>query len=155
MISKVRGTFNALSGTIQLPADGNVPVEIDVTIDATSIDTRDAQRDGHLKSPDFLEVDKYPTITFTGNHVAATGGDDFTVSGDLTIHGTTKPVTFKASITGAGKDPWGNDRVAYEGSTKISRKDFGLVWNQALEAGGVAVGDEVEVTIDVETLPAS
>jgi polyisoprenoid-binding protein YceI len=153
MISKVRGTFKTLSGTIALPAGGGIPTSIDVSIDAASIDTRDAQRDGHLKSPDFFDVEKYPTITFKSTSITPTDATHFDVTGDLTIHGTTQSVTFSAELTGQGKDPWGNDRVGYEAAHKVNRKDFGLVWNQALEAGGVAIGDQVDITLDVEAIP--
>jgi polyisoprenoid-binding protein YceI len=155
MISKVRGTFDKLSGSIELPPTGNIPSAISVAIEAASINTREAQRDGHLRSADFLEVEGYPLLTFVSTSVAATNDTDFTVTGQLEIHGTKQEVSLKASVTGAGKDPWGNDRVAYEGTTKINRKDFGLVWNQALETGGVAVGDEIEITLDVEAIPAA
>ena len=155
MISKVRGTFDKMSGTIALGTSGNVPVGVAVSIDASSINTRDAQRDGHLVSPDFLDVANFPTIEFASSSIASRGGDEFTVTGQLTIHGTSKEISFPASVSGAGKDPWGNDRVAFEGTAKISRKDFGVVWNQALEAGGVAVGDEIDVTFDIESIPVA
>jgi polyisoprenoid-binding protein YceI len=155
MISKVRGTFEKISGTLQLPADGYIPSSITVTIDAASINTREPQRDTHLRSADFLEAERFPALTFVSSSVTPASGDDFTVKGDLELHGVKHPVTINASVTGHGKDPWGNDRVAYEGRTKISRKDFGLVWNQALETGGVAVGDEIEITFDVEAIPGS
>jgi len=154
MISKVRGTFDKLSGTIALPAAGNIPISITVTVDSTSVNTREPQRDAHLRSADFLDVENHPALSFVSTSVTPKGGDDFVVTGQLEIHGTKREVTLNASVSGAGKDPWGNDRVAYEGSTKISRKDFGLTWNQALETGGVAVGDDVEITIDAEAIPA-
>ncbi len=153
MISKVRGTFKTISGTISLPADSGIPSSIDVTIDAASIDTRDPQRDGHLKSPDFFDVEKFPTITFKSTSVKATDATNFEITGDLQIHGVTNSITFSAELSGQGKDPWGNDRVGYEASHKVNRKDFGLVWNQALEAGGVAIGDQVDITLDVEAIP--
>lgn len=127
---------------------------MNVVIDASSIDTREPQRDTHLKSPDFLDVEKYPQLTFISTKIRSIDDAKFEVTGDLTIHGETRPVTAKATVEGEGTDPWGNPRVAYEASLKISRKDFGLTWNQSLETGGVLVGDEVEITIDVETIPA-
>ena len=154
MISKVRGSFNTVSGTLVLPADRAIPVAISAEIDATSIDTRDAQRDGHLKSPDFFDVAQFPTLRFTSTKIEATDETNFTVTGTLEIHGTTQTITLKAEMTGQGKDPWGNARVGFEATAKINRKDFGLVWNQALETGGVAVGDEVNITLDVESIPA-
>ncbi|GAC1537128.1 MAG: YceI family protein [Candidatus Velthaea sp.] len=154
MISKVRGTFSTVAGTIELPAAGVIPVALSVTIDAASIDTREAQRDGHLKSADFLDVEKFPVLRFTSTSIRATTGQSFEITGDLEIRGTTRPVTLAAGVAGQGKDPWGNDRVAYEATAKISRKAWGLTWNQALEAGGVAVGDEIDITLDVESIPA-
>jgi polyisoprenoid-binding protein YceI len=154
MISKVRGTFDKLSGTIELPADSNIPRSITVTVDATSVNTREPQRDGHLRSADFLDVEHYPSLTFVSTSVTPKGSDAFVVTGQLEIHGTKREVTLNASLSGAGKDPWGNDRVGYEGTTKINRKDFGLTWNQALEAGGVAIGEDIDITIDVAAIPA-
>jgi polyisoprenoid-binding protein YceI len=155
MISKVRGTFDKLSGTITLGDAGHTPTAIDVSIDASSINTREPQRDGHLRSPDFLDVEKYPSITFKSTSITPKGSADFAVTGQLEIHGTAREITFDASVSGAGKDPWGNDRVAFEATAKINRKDFGMVWNQALETGGVAVGEELDITIDVEAIPAA
>ncbi len=151
MITKVRGRFTGVSGTIEVPEGSNVPASVDVTIDAASIDTREAQRDGHLKSPDFLEVETFPAIAFksTGTHGS---GDAFKVLGDLTIHGVTRPVILDTTFEGRSGDPWGNDRIGYEAHTKISRKDFGLEWNQALETGGVVVGDEVKIELNVEAI---
>ena len=154
MISKVRGSFSAVTGTIDLPAGGAIPLAVNVTIDASSIDTREAQRDGHLKSADFLDVEKFPVLRFTSTSIRPTGAESFDVAGDLEIRGVKRPVTLAASVAGQGKDPWGNDRVAYEASVKISRKAWDLTWNQALEAGGVAVGDEIDITLDVESIPA-
>ena len=153
MISKVRGTFKTLTGTIELPADSAIPTSVAVTIDAASIDTREPQRDGHLKSPDFFEVETHPTLSFKSTAIRALDATNLEVTGDLTIHGVTKSVTAAVELTGQGKDPWGNDRVGYEGSFKINRKDFGLGWNQVLEAGGVAIGETVDVTLDVEAIP--
>jgi polyisoprenoid-binding protein YceI len=153
MISKVRGTFKTLTGTIELPPDSGIPTSINVTIDATSIDTREPQRDTHLRSADFLETETYPTLTFASTSIKPIDATNFEVTGDLTIHGVTKSVTVTAELTGQGKDPWGNDRVGYEAAFKVNRKDHGLVWNQALEAGGVAIGDQVDVTLDIEAIP--
>ncbi len=153
MIAKVRGSFSNISGSIQLPPDATIPTGFTAEIDASTVDTRDAQRDGHLKSPDFFDVATYPKITFATTSVEPTGATTFKATGTLTIHGVSQPVTLDAEVSGEGKDPWGNHRVAFEASTKISRKEFGLVWNQALEAGGVAVGDEVSVTLDIESIP--
>jgi len=151
MISKVRGHFTDVSGTISVAPNATVPSAIDVTIGAASVDTREDQRDGHLRSADFLEVEKYPTITFRSKTISGSG-DTFTVRGDLTIHGVTREVELEATFEGRVADPWGNDRIGFEAHTKIDRKDYGLVWNQAIEAGGFAVGDEVKIEISVEAI---
>jgi polyisoprenoid-binding protein YceI len=153
MISKVRGAFKKISGTVNLPESGPIPSAISVEIDAASIDTGEEQRDGHLKSADFFEVEKFPNLTFTSTSITPSGSESFDVAGDLEIHGVKQPVTITVNVAGQGKDPWGNDRIAYEASFKINRKDHGLVWNQALEAGGVAIGEHVDITLDVETVP--
>ena len=151
MISKVRGRFTSLTGTIQVPEGTGVPTSVDVTIDAASVDTHEEQRDGHLRSADFLDAEKFPKITFKSTGVDGTG-DAFKVSGDLTIRGVTRPVVLDTTFEGRGSDPWGNERVGYEAHTKINRKDYGLAWNQALEAGGVVVGDEVKIELNVEAI---
>jgi polyisoprenoid-binding protein YceI len=153
MIAKVRGTFNTLVGTIGLPADGTVPVTIAAEIDAASIDTSDEKRDEHVRSADFLHTEVHEKITFTSSSITSTGGSEFTATGDLTIRGVTKPVTLKAEVTGQGKDPWGNERVGFEGSTRINRKDFGVSFNAALETGGVLVGEEIDITLDIQAIP--
>ncbi len=149
MISKVRGRFAGVSGTIEVPAGSDVPSKIDVTVDVASIDTREEQRDGHLRSPDFFEVEKYPNITFASSRIEGEPSS-FRIHGTLTIHGTSREVVLEAEFGGRGDDPWGNHRVGYEAHATISRKDFGMTWNQALELGGVAVGDEVKIEIAVE-----
>jgi len=146
MIAKVRGSFSNIAGSIQLPADSAIPTGFSAEIDAATIDTRDAQRDGHLKSPDFFDVATFPKITFASTHIEPIDATSFKAAGTLTIHGVSAPVTLEVEVSG-------NHRVAFEAKTKINRKDFGLVWNQALEAGGVAIGDEVSVTLDVESIP--
>jgi polyisoprenoid-binding protein YceI len=151
VISKVRGRFGKLTGTIEIPAGADVPSAVAVEIDATSIDTREEQRDGHLKSADFLETEKYPTITFVSTG-AKGDGPEFTLSGLLTIHGVTRPVEVKAEYEGRGKDPWGNERIGFSGHVAINRKDYGLGWNQALETGGVLVGEEVKIDLSVEAI---
>jgi polyisoprenoid-binding protein YceI len=149
MIAKVRGRFTALAGTIEAVDGGRTPTSIRATIETKSVATGVDQRDDHLKSPDFFEAATYPTIEFASTKIVA-DGDAFDVHGDLTIHGKTLPVVLKATFEGASTDPWGNQRVGYEATAKISRKEFGLVWNQALETGGVAVGDEVKIELSVE-----
>jgi polyisoprenoid-binding protein YceI len=151
MITKVRGRFTAVAGTIEVPEGSNVPLSVDVTIEAGSIDTREPQRDTHLKSADFLDAEKFPAITFKSTGIDGSG-DAFKVRGDLTIHGVTREVVLDTTFEGRTTDPWGNDRIGYEAHTKISRKDYGLEWNQALEAGGVVVGDEVKIELNVEAI---
>jgi polyisoprenoid-binding protein YceI len=124
---------------------------VEATIDASSINTRDAQRDVHLKSADFFDVDQFPALSFRSTLVKRTGDDEVAVGGDLTIHGVTRDVTFKVEgPTAPGKDPWGNTRIGLSAVTKINRKDFGLTWNAALETGEILVGDEVTITLDLQ-----
>ena len=150
MIAKVHGGFEKISGKVVYdPADISKS-SIEIAIEAASINTREPQRDTHLKSPDFFDVEKYPTITFKSTRVEGSAGD-LRVIGDLTIHGVTKLVTL--TVEGPSeemKDPWGNLKIGASGSTKIKRKDFGLTWNAALEAGGFMVGDDVSITFDVQ-----
>jgi polyisoprenoid-binding protein YceI len=153
MISNVSGQFDKTSGTITTNGDQPTSAMIDATIDASSVDTRVAKRDGHLKSPDFLDVAKYPTITFKSKKVEAAGPGKWKVTGDLTLHGVTKEVVLDVDGPGTPiKDPMGNLRAGASATTTISRKDFGLTWNKALESGGVIVGDEVKISIDVEAV---
>jgi polyisoprenoid-binding protein YceI len=153
MISNVKGQFQKTSGTITANGTDPASAKIDATIDATSIDTRVDRRDAHLKSPDFLDVAKFPTITFKSTKVEAAGTNKWKVTGDLTIHGVTKPVVLDVEGTGAPiHDPMGNTRAGASATTKIRRGDFGLIWNKALEAGGVMVGDEVAISIDLEAI---
>jgi polyisoprenoid-binding protein YceI len=151
MVSNVRGEFSKVSGTVDLDDQDITKSTVNATIDATTVNTRDEKRDGHLKSPEFFDVAKFPTITFKSKKVAKAGTGSLTVTGDLTIHGVTKEVALKVDGPVAPvKDPWGNTRSGATASVKIARKDFGLVWNKALEAGGVVVGEEVTITIDIE-----
>ncbi|TAM56257.1 polyisoprenoid-binding protein [bacterium] len=152
MISKVKGTFRVSSGTITTQAGSVIPVAIDATIDAASVNTRETDRDNHLRSGDFLDVEHFPTLTFRATRITGKGQSDFIMAGELTIHGVTKPVELEAEFEGQGKDPWGNERVAYSAHTKINRKDFGMEFNQVLETGGVLVGEQVEISLAVEAL---
>ncbi|HVJ09497.1 MAG TPA: YceI family protein [Acidisarcina sp.] len=150
MLSNVRGEFTKLSGTVKYDSDAPANTTIEVAIDATSINTRDEQRDGHLKSPDFLDVEKFPTLNFRSKKIEPHSGGGKIV-GDLTIHGVTREITLDVEgPTAEIKDPWGKMRFGASATTKLNRKDFGLTWNSALETGGVLVGDEVKITIDVE-----
>ncbi len=151
-ISKVRGRFSAVSGSVEIPAGSSVPTSVTAEIDVASIDTRDAQRDGHLKSEDFFHADAHPKIAFKSTRIESKGGDRLEIAGDLEIRGVTKPVTLEGSFEGRATDPWGNARIALSGSTTINRKDFGLVWNQISETGGLLVGEKIEITLDVEAI---
>lgn len=149
MISKVRGRFSDISGSVV--TDGTPEgSQVEAEIGTASITTNDAGRDTHLRSADFFDVEKFPKIRFVSTSVKTTGKDEFTVKGDLTIRGTTRSVELKVTAEGSGRDPWGNDRAGFSGSLKIDRRDFGLTWNQALEAGGVMVSNEVKLTVDTE-----
>jgi polyisoprenoid-binding protein YceI len=154
MVSNVRGEFSKLSGTIQADPTNPTASSVEATIDIDSINTRDAGRDTHLKSADFFDMEKFPTMTFRSTKVVLKeGGAE--VTGDLTIHGVTKPVTLEVEgSTEEIKDPWGNQRIGLSATAKLSRKEFGLTWNAALETGGVMVGDEVKVTIDLQAVRA-
>lgn len=151
MISNVKGQFTALSGSLTFDEADITKSRVEATIEAASINTRDAQRDAHLKSPDFFDAEKYPTLAFQSTAVKRTGDDTLAVTGDLTIHGVTRQTVFQVEgPTAPGKDPWGNTRVGLSAVAKINRKDFGLTWNAALETGGILVGDEVTITLDVQ-----
>ncbi len=151
MISSVRGEFTKLTGSITLDPDNPAATSFEANIDAASISTRETDRDNHLKSPDFLDVANHPNITFKSTKVTATGPDSYQAVGDLTIRGTTKPVTLEISeVSPEAKDPWGLMRRGATATGKINRKDFGVSFNIALEAGGWAVGDEIQIAIDVE-----
>lgn len=151
MITKVRGRFTAFEGRVETAPDSDLPTSISASIDAASIDTREDQRDTHLRSPDFFEVEKYPKLTFESTRIDGTP-DEFTIDGKLTIHGVTRDVSLAANFEGRTKDPWGGTRVGYSAQTTINRKDFGLTWNAALETGGVVVGDEIRIELNVEAI---
>ena len=152
MISNVKGQFQKTAGTITANGNDAASAKIDATIDASSVDTRVERRDMHLKSPDFLDVAKYPTITFKSTKVEADGPNKWKVTGDLTLHGVTKPVVLDVESSGAPISMMGKMHAGASATTKIKRSDFGLTWNKAMEAGGVMVGDEVAISIDVEAV---
>jgi polyisoprenoid-binding protein YceI len=154
MISNVRGEFRQLAGTLQYdPANVENSV-VSVTIQAASIDTREPNRDAHLKSADFFETEKYPEITFISTAWQHKNDDELIVKGNLTMHGVTREVVLSAERTPTMKDPWGGTRVGFTGKTKINRKDFGLHYNAALEAGGVVVGEDVTISLEAEFVKA-
>ena len=145
MFAKVRGTFHKWTGSVELPESGFEGGSATVSIEAASVDTRNEQRDNHLRSGDFFDAEKSPAITFTSKAVRPGKGEHFEVIGDLSIRGVAKEVTFSVEHTGTGKDPWGNSRHGFRVEATINRKDFGLNWNQALEAGGVLVSEQVQL----------
>ena len=152
MISTVKGRFGVVTGTLKTDETDPAKGEVDVSIDAASIDTREAQRDAHLKSADFFHVEQFPAITFRGSRIAAVDGDRFKLTGDLSMHGVTREVTLDVTSEGRGRDPWGGERAGFSATTKIKRSDFGLTWNQVLETGGIAVGDEIKISLDIEAV---
>jgi polyisoprenoid-binding protein YceI len=151
MISNVKGEFSRVTGSVEFDSSNLVTSHVEATIDSASVNTREPQRDSHLKSPDFLHVARYPAITFRSTTIVSAGEDRYEVAGDLTIRGVTRGVTLHVeSVTPEIKDPSGLLRRGASATTRIERKDFGLVWNAVLESGGFVVGDEVDITIDVE-----
>lgn len=152
MISTVRGRFGSVGGTIRLDESDLERSSVEVEIDAASIDTRQEQRDAHLRSADFFDVEAHPLITFRSRSIESTGDARFRVAGDLTIHGVTREVILDATDEGRGVDPWGNAKAAFSAETRIDRRDFGLGWNQALETGGVLVANEIRITLDVQAV---
>jgi polyisoprenoid-binding protein YceI len=153
MISNVRGEFTKISGSALVNSADHTKSSVEITIDAASINTREPQRDEHLRSADFLDVAKYPTLTFRSKRIEPLGPEEFKVTGDLTIHGVTKEVTFDIEgPTPPVKDPWGNVRAGITAAAKINRKDFGVAFNALTETGGVVVGDEVKITIEAELI---
>jgi polyisoprenoid-binding protein YceI len=152
VIAKVRGSFARWSGTVHVPDGDFAKATVAVTIDASSIATGVEQRDGHLKSPDFFDVAQYPELRFVGRRVEPRAEGEIDVIGDLTIKGMTREVVLRVEQHGQAKDPWGNVRAAFTAKTSIDRKDFGLTWNQALETGGVVVGDRVDIEAEIEAV---
>ena len=152
MVTKVRGAFNEFTGTAVLDGANPGNSTVQVTIQAASIDTRNAQRDGHLRGNDFLAMDEYPQITFVSTGARQVDDSTFELTGDLTIKGVTSPITIPFSFEGAAKDPFGNLRVGFEGAVTINRKDYGITWNAALETGGVLVSDKVTLEFEISAV---
>jgi polyisoprenoid-binding protein YceI len=156
MISNVKGSFSGLSGVLTEHATDATLSSVEASVDVATVNTGDAQRDGHLKSADFFDVEKFPKMTFKSTSVAKKGDAGYAVTGNLTVRGVTNPVTFAVEgPSQPGKDPWGNTRIGLSATTKINRKDFGLTWNAALETGGFLVGEEITITLDVQFIKAS
>ena len=150
MVSKVHGRFTQWSGNLAFDPDHPELSSVEVSIDTASIDTREAQRDTHLRSADFFDVEKFPALTFKSTAVAATGTGHYKVTGDLTLHGVTHPAELAVAFTGRAKHPYGGERLGFEASTSINRSDYGVVWNMVLEAGGLTVSDKVTIDLDVQ-----
>jgi polyisoprenoid-binding protein YceI len=157
MITTVKGRFAEVSGAVVADAANPTSSVVDVTIDASTIDTRTEQRDAHLRSADFLDVENHPTITFRSTRLDGTyaaAGDRFRLEGELTIRGVTKPVELAVTFEGTGKDPWGGERASFTAQATIDRRDFGLTWNQALEAGGFLVSNDIRLNLEVQVVRA-
>jgi len=153
VIAKVRGRFTRFAGSLELDAEDITRSKVTADIEVASISTNEEKRDAHLRSADFFDVDRHPLMTFASKRVEAVGAD-LQVTGDLTIRGTTREVVLRVEQLGVAKDPWGNQRAAFSASTSIDRREFGLHWNQVLEAGGVLVGDQVGISLDIEAVQA-
>ncbi len=154
MVSKVHGAFTRWEGALSFDEQNPAASKASVTIHTASVDTKEEKRDAHLRSADFFEVEKFPTMTFASTGVKKVDGNTFTLAGDLTLHGVTKPVELLVEFLGRAKDPWGGERAGFSAKTSLNRKDFGLGWNVALEAGGVLVGEKVEISIEAEAIRA-
>jgi polyisoprenoid-binding protein YceI len=152
MISKVRGHFQKWSGALLVDEEDLTKSKVEVSIEAASVDTKEPQRDDHLRSPDFFDAPNHPALTFESTGVARAGEDEYNVTGNLTIRGVSKPVTLATEFLGRNKDPWGGTRMGFSAKTSIDRRDFGLTFNMPLEGGGVVVGDKVEITLEIEAV---
>ncbi|MCC3357245.1 YceI family protein [Bacillus sp. REN16] len=150
MIAKVKGSFENFEATIEADPTDLTTANIVFKVDLTSINTKNADRDNHLRSADFFDVENHPSMTFKSTSIVKTDDGEYDLTGDLTIRGTTKKETFKVVFEGAGKDPWGNEKAGFSASGSLNRSDYGLVWNAALETGGVLVGDQVKISIEIE-----
>jgi polyisoprenoid-binding protein YceI len=155
MVTKVRGSFNTFEGTIEIDGENPEASKARVTIDAASVDTRNPDRDAHLRSSDFFNLEEYPQITFVSTSARQAGEDVFELTGDLTIHGVTRQVTIPFSFEGAARDPFGNFRIGFEGSTVVNRSEFGITFNAALETGGVLVSDKITLEFEISAVRAA
>ncbi|MDG5472942.1 YceI family protein [Jeotgalibacillus sp. ET6] len=154
MISRVKGSFQDFSAEVEADVNDMTTASINFTIDVSSIDTRSQDRDNHLRSADFFDVEKYPSITFKSTDVKKIGDDEYELTGDVTIKDVTKKETFTVEYEGAGKDPWGNEKVGFSVNGKINRKEYGLTWNQTLETGGVLVGEDIKINLQIQAQQA-
>ena len=153
LITRVRGRFSEFAGTIAFDEAAPERSQVEFTIQAASIDTNQKDRDAHLRSADFFEVDKYPTLTFRSTSIDRQDDETFAVTGDFTVRDVTRTITLPVTFLGKAKDPWGNERIAFEAEYTINRKDYGLTWNAALETGGFLVGDDVKISLSVQAVP--
>lgn len=150
MIANVKGTFHTFEAKVEADPADLTTASIEFNIDVNSIDTRNNDRDNHLRSADFFETEKFPQIQFKSTGIASKGDDEYDVTGDVTIRGITRSETFSVTFEGAGKDPWGNEKAGFSGKGKIKRSDYGLTYNAVLEAGGVLIGDEIKISLEIE-----
>lgn len=155
MIAKVKGTFHKFEADIDADPNDLTTADVFFRVDLSSIDTRNEDRDNHLRSADFFDVEKNPYMTFKSTSFTKTGEGEYKVTGDLSLHGVTREETFTVVFEGAGKDPWGNEKVGFSAQGTIKRSDYGLTWNAALETGGVLIGDEIKVSVEIEAAKQS
>jgi polyisoprenoid-binding protein YceI len=154
LLTKVRGRFSEFDGVIDYDEDQPERSSTQVTVQAASVDTNERDRDAHLRSADFFDAENFPTLTFRSRNIVSKGGDEFELHGDLTIHGVTRQAVFDVQLLGKAKDPWGNERIAFEAEAVINRKDYGLNWNAVLETGNFLVGDEVKISLSIQAIPS-
>ncbi|GMK45987.1 YceI family protein [Paenibacillus glycanilyticus] len=150
MIAKVKGTFHKFEAEIDADPADLTTAAISFAVDLSSIDTRNADRDNHLRTGDFFDIAQFPELTFKSTNIVKTDDDEYEVTGDVSLHGVTRSETFSVTFEGAGKDPWGNEKAGFSGKGSIKRSDYGLTYNAALETGGVLIGDEVKISIEIE-----
>lgn len=154
MIAKVKGSFNNFTASIEADPTDLTTANVEFSVELASVDTRNEDRDNHLRSADFFDVENHPNMTFTSTSIEKTGEGEYDLTGDLTIRGVTRSETFTVTFEGTGKDPWGNEKVGFNAEGKIKRSDYGLTWNAALETGGVLVGDEIKVSLEIQAARA-
>ncbi|NOU97736.1 hypothetical protein GC093_31575 [Paenibacillus sp. LMG 31456] len=150
MIAKVKGTFHTFEAEIEADTDDLTSADVHFSIDLSSIDTRNSDRDAHLRTADFFDVEQFPLLTFKSSQIVKTGEGEYDVTGDVTLHGVTRSETFAVTFEGSGKDPWGNEKAGFSGQGSFKRSDYGLTYNAALETGGVLIADEVKISIEIE-----
>jgi polyisoprenoid-binding protein YceI len=154
MIAKVKGSFHNFAAQISADVSDLTTADISLEIDLSSVDTRNADRDAHLRAADFFDIEKYPKLLFKATKIVKTGEGEYDVTGDVTLHGVTHPETFEVTYEGSGKDPWGNEKAGFSAKGSLKRSSYGLTYNAALETGGVLIGDEVKITIELEAAKA-